>query len=53
MVVPSHKLSNTYLGNVADFEEYGIYVFFSHLYYDDRLTNFITADQLMRFLNLL
>ncbi|KAF8414960.1 hypothetical protein EV426DRAFT_506292, partial [Tirmania nivea] len=50
---PYHKVPNTYLGNVCRFEECTIYIFFPHLYYEGRPTNYLMDDQMMRFFNLL
>jgi len=52
-MVPYHIVPNTYLGNVSGFEECGVYAFFPHLYYQHRLSNFLTNDQLIMFFDLL
>jgi len=53
MMVPYHMVPNTDLSNVSGFEECGVYALYPHIYYQNRATNFLTNDQLIRFFDFL
>ena len=49
--VPYHKIPHIYLGNIVGFEESRIFCFFPGLYEVERQSNFLTENQMQRFID--